>query len=121
MNANTTNPEKLWPILPRDDRFPFTPGMWTFLNIVFAAFVAMPFLIVAGSAAMCLWLVEAARTLVEAYAGGGTVLPVIATALKVIIILFASRMLYLFVAVGGITYMIREARDGLREFDPNRL
>jgi len=46
------------------------------------------------------------------------VLPVIVGILKAVIAYFAVRMELVMVFSGGIRYLVHEARDALREFDP---
>jgi hypothetical protein len=117
MDSHTTKPEKLWPIV-MDDRIPLPPAAWTCLNITIGLLITVPFLLVAGSAAACLWLIDVTSALLAAHLGNGMVLLVIVDILKAVIAYFAVRMELAMAFSGGIRYLVHEARDALREFDP---
>jgi hypothetical protein len=118
MESHTTKPEGLWPIVPADDRFEFTPGIWLLINVLLATLITLPFLFVAGSAAACLWLIDVTGALLAAHLDDGVVLPVVVGILKGVICYYAVKIELVIVFSGGIRYLVHEARDALREFDP---
>lgn len=117
MPAQTTAAERLWPILPPDDRLPFPPCVWLVINLLFAALMALSFILVASVAGLSLWAIDAIRYLIEAHVGSCSWLPWICVCLKGAALFFCVRRAYELLIGGCVRCLVREIRDDIRESD----
>lgn len=117
MENKKHTPDRLWPIVLPDARIPLPPAAWVVLNIVAALTISIPFVAIVAILSGGLWLANELRTFLEMHFAAGAGLPLIATnVLKLLLLTITGRIADILVSC--IPYLVHEAREGLKNFDP---
>lgn len=110
-------PERLWPILLPDARIPLPPAAWVVLNTVATLTISIPFVVLVAALSGGLWLANELRDVLDAHFAAGAGLPVITiNVLKLLLLAVTGRIADILVSC--IPYLVHQAREGLKNFDP---